>query len=236
MNVMSTYTEFYEGMTYGDIDEENYRDEMLKIASGFRRFDEALDAFLVGHGYSGEITEVDSKITFLKATYKSNDVEIPREIKKWFTEYKKPEKKTVLTICFAFGLNLEETEDFLRRVLLERGFDCHNIDELVYYYCMSNGYGYKRAREIIDRIGKIKQDRRMDMDGELLYTSTIIEEVKKFTSDDDLISFVENNREQFEYNNVTAYKFIIFIYTFFKIKSIFNFVYREGIINNIISF
>ena len=222
---MSTYTEFFEMMSADGIDDENYREEMLMIASGFRRFDEAVDLFLVEHGYTGEISDIDQKVAFIKSAYKTNEVELPRDIKKWFTEHKTIEKKTVLTICFAFRLNLEDTEDFLRRVLLERGFDCHNVDELVYYYCISNGYGYKRAREIIECIGKIKQDKRIDMDGELLYTSVIMEEVRKFTNDDDLISFVEDNREQFEYNNVTAYKFIEGIWS--KIAGKDGLAYRE---------
>ena len=36
----------------------------------------------------------------------------------------------------AFQLTLEETQDFLRRVYLQRNLDCHNIQEAIYYYCM----------------------------------------------------------------------------------------------------
>ena len=205
---MGTYTEFLEDMSFAGFDEETYREELLKIAKGFRRFDEALDIFLVEHGFCGEITDIEQKTAFIKDAYKNHDVDLPRDISKWFKEAKRIEKKTAFPLCFAFGLNVSETEDFMRRVLLERGFDCHNVDELIYFYCMTNGYGYERVKELKAKIGKIKANKKKDMDGNLLYTSAILEETKKFASDDDIVEFVKNNSEQFEYNNVTAYKFI----------------------------
>lgn len=222
---MGSYTEVLDVMSQDGLDEDNYIEELLKITSTFRRFDEALDLFLFEHGYEEDITDIDAKVKFIKQAYKNNDVELPRDIKKWYTEHKIIKKKTAFTICFAFGLDVVETEDFMRRILLERGFDCHNIEECVFYYCISRGYTYRHARQLIERIGTVKKDMKVDGGQELLYTSVILDEIQKFTSDDELIQYVEGKKEQFRYNNVKAYECIHMLWS--KINDKNGLAYKE---------
>ena len=84
---MGSYTEVLDVMSQDGLDEDNYIEELLKITSTFRRFDEALDLFLSEHGYEEDITDIDAKVKFIKQAYKNNDVELPRDIKKWYTEH-----------------------------------------------------------------------------------------------------------------------------------------------------
>lgn len=201
---MGKYTDSLEEKSYViSTDDDDYIDELEKAAAGFRCFDEALDAFLLEHGYGGETADTDGKINYIKQKYKAEKIDIPRNIKKWYSEHKSFERGTAFSLCFAFGLNLEETEDFFRRVMLQRCFDCHSMEELIYCYCIHRGYSYQRAQELIQNAPKVKAD-KMSFGGDLLYTFVIEDEVKGFRNDSELLDFLDKNKEQFGYNNVSA--------------------------------
>ena len=56
----------------------------------------------------------------------------PRDLKDWFSSDKTLKKRDLaFQVCFALGLNVDETNDFFRRVMFERSFDCHSINEAV---------------------------------------------------------------------------------------------------------
>ncbi len=201
---MGKYTASLEEKSYViSTDDEDYMDELEKAAAGFRCFDEALDAFLLEYGYGGEIADIDGKINYIRQKYKDEKIDIPRNIKKWYSEHKSIERETAFSLCFAFRLDLEETEDFFRRVMLQRCFDCHSIEELVYCYCICRGYNYRRAQELIQKAPRVKVD-KISFGGDLMYTFVIEDEVKRFGSDSELLDFLDKNKEQFGYNNVSA--------------------------------
>lgn len=53
---MGTYTEFIEYKRNEILlEDDNYIEELQEVAEMFRDFDEALDVFLVEHGYGGEL-------------------------------------------------------------------------------------------------------------------------------------------------------------------------------------
>ena len=115
-------------------DDDGYEESLLEISSLFRGFDEALTTFIENHGYTGDLTDVPAKAQFLRERFKAADMKLPRDFKEWFVPNKKVSRKTAFQICFAFGLGVEETNDFFRCVQFERGFDCHTISEAVYYF------------------------------------------------------------------------------------------------------
>ena len=54
-----------------------------------------------------------------------------------------------VSIAFALGLTVEETDESFRKVLLDRSFDCHTIVEAIYYYCIYHGKLYPDAEKLI---------------------------------------------------------------------------------------
>lgn len=50
----------------------------------------------------------------------------------------------------------------------------------------------------------------------MLFTESIIKEINRFKSKEELIQFFNNNLEQFGYNNATAYKYIMKIWNEIK--------------------
>lgn len=203
---MSQYTNDLESQIY-DIypDDANYTEELLKIAASFRTFDSALDEFLQSHGYSGSIDSINSKIVFLKEKFDKSGIEPPRNLSRYYTEHIRIERNTAFKFCFAFDLNVEQTNDFFRRICLERSFDCHDIEEAIYYYTISNKLSYEQAQSIINKAPKADKT-KYDINGEVLYTSTVVKEIDRIKTADELLSYFENNIGQFGYNHVSANK------------------------------
>lgn len=205
---MSHYTELLEeyAVTLSPDDDE-YEKKLLEVSALFRGFDEALTAFIADHGFVGDLTDIKAKAEFLREKFKSANVKPPRDFKEWFVPNKKFSRKTAYQICFAFGLGVDETNDFFRCVQFERGFDCHTINEVVYYFCMKNGLSYTEAQEIIERIPVPKKAKALP-NREILYTGTIIEYINGIDDKENLIQYIKDNINDFQYNNATAIKYI----------------------------
>jgi len=221
---MGIYTDEIEEKIY-DIrpEDANYTDELLKMAQSFRNFDKALDEFIQGLGYDGNINNIDNKVKFIKTIFKEAHMKNPRNMKKWYSEHKRIEKDTAYQLCFAFHLSIDETKDFFRRVCLLCCFDLHNIDEIIYYYCMKHDLTYQDALDIIHQSPK---DNKGKIDShEVLYTSTIADEINRIHNTQELLNFFHHNIEQLSYNNATAYRNIKEIWN--MIKSQDGLAYKE---------
>ena len=210
---MSQYTELLNMKAETlSLDDDNYEEKLLEVSTLFRGFDEALTAFIEEHGYTGDLTDIPAKAQFLREKFKAANVKQPRDFKEWFVPNKKLTRKTAFQICFAFGLGVDETNDFFRCVQFERGFDCHTISEAVYYFCMRNGLSYTEAQEIIDRIPMPKKVKAIP-NREVLYTGTIIEYINSIDDKEKLIQYIKDNINNFQYNNATAIKYIKELWT-----------------------
>lgn len=210
---MSQYTELLniKAETLSPED-DGYEEELLKISTLFRGFDEALTAFIEEHGYKGDLADVPAKAQFLREKFKAANVKPPRDFKEWFVPNKKLSRKTAFQICFAFNLGVDETNNFFKCVQFERSFDCHTISEAVYYFCMRNGLSYTEAQEIIDCIPVLKKAKAIP-DREVLYTGTIIEYIDSIDDKEKLIQYIKDNINDFQYNNATAIRYIQELWT-----------------------
>ena len=100
-----------------------------------------------------------------------------------------------------------DTDDFFRRICLQRGFDCHNTEEVVYFYALNHHLSYQDAWQVIDQVPKIKTG-KVDFAKDVMYTASIVEELEKFNDVSELVSFINEHITGFGYNNVTAYEYI----------------------------
>lgn len=203
---MGNYTSFLEDMTYDIFEEEDYVEELKKAAELFRTFDKALDSFIVNHGYDGDLLNVDEKVSFITGKLKAAGVPVPRNIKKWYSEHKRIERRTAFQLCFAFGLQVDEVDDFLRRVCLTRGFDCHDVEEVVYFFALKNGLSYEDTVDVLSKVTIVKPDRVAKDD--IVYTEFIAEEIDDIETVEELILYLNENVDKFGYNNATAYEII----------------------------
>lgn len=225
---MDQYTEILTRMSDAlSPDDDQYEEKLLAIADTFRSFSQALTSFLCANGFSGDASNIDDKVSYLKDKFNAAGIPAPRDIRKWFSEDKGISPDTAYQICFAFHLGIEETRDFFRRVYFERAFDCHSIAEAVYYYCMRNGLSYSAALDIIAQMPKAKPT-VIKANKEILYTGTIVEFINGAKNSDELVSYVTEHIEQFGYNNATATKHIQDLWASLACKD--GLAYKEGVL------
>jgi len=203
---MAAYTNFFEEKAYNVLSEDNLAETLGQCAKAFRTFDEALDTFIVAHGYVGEVDDIKGKESFIKSHFKAGQIPVPRNINRWYTEHILIERRTAFQICFAFHLTIEETEDFMRRICLIKGIDCHNMEELVYSFAIKNGLSYSDAKEIIDSIDLEMPCQKMA--DEPVYTELIQADVEDIQTKEQLIAYLNENAAVFCYNNATATQMI----------------------------
>lgn len=188
-------------------DDDAYEESLLETAGLFRGFGEALTEFISEHGYRGDQADIPAKVQFLRERFKTAQVRQPRDFKQWFQPGRRIARRTAYQICFAFGLNVEETKDFFRCVQLERSFDCHTISEAVYYFCISNGFSYGEARELLDQL-PAPEKRKTIPDQEIRYTGTILRDLNGIHDKKTLLEYLTDNLSDFRYNNATAITYI----------------------------
>ena len=185
-------------------DDENFIEELLQVAQLFRPFSAAITEFITEHGYRGDRDDALAKEIFIRAAFAGKNMEAPREIREWFTDGQPIKRETAFLICFAFDLDGGETDEFFRQVYArERSFNCHRIQEAVYYFCLNNGISYAEALDIQRQIPLSAQ-----AVGERVYTGVIIAELNKLETKAELIAYLTDNIDLFSEDNVTAYETI----------------------------
>ena len=191
-------------------EDENYKQELLDVVKTFRTFDAALDEFIVQKGYSCDIADVDAKVKFIKAKFDKAGIPMEtRILRGWFQKHTQADKREIaIKFCFAFQLTLEETQDFFRRVYLQRNLDCHSIQEAIYYYCICHHLTYSEAQALIAKAPSQNGKGPVDFSADVLYTGTIIRELDRVQSPEELLAFLTENSGQFGYNNATAKRYI----------------------------
>jgi len=204
---MSDYTSRLRfSMDSVSFEDDDFMEKLLEIAHLFRPFSEAMDAFLARRGFDASRMDVDGKTACIRDVFLKAGMEPPREVREWFTAGQPIRRETAFQICFAFGLDGNETDEFFREYYArERSFNCHRVEEAVYYFCLNNGLSYGEARDIIAAVPAAEDGAK---GGDQVYTASIIAELNSLTTRDELIRYLTDNRNIFTVDNVTAYAFI----------------------------
>ncbi|MBO5567434.1 MAG: hypothetical protein J6A79_00570 [Clostridia bacterium] len=209
----STYTSAIQ-MTLDNItwEDENFIEELLGIAQLFRPFSVAITEFISDHGYGADPSDVEAKVAYIRAAFEKANISPPREIREWFTAGQPIKRDTAFLICFAFGLDGSETDEFFQRYYArERSFNCHQVQEAVYYFCLNNGLSYAEALDIQTRVPLAKESHQQS--GDVVYTGSIIAELNDLETKEDLIAYLTENIDKFSDSNVTAYETIRRLWT-----------------------
>lgn len=202
---MSEYTQSFVVKAESlDTDEERL---LYNNAKEFRGFDKAFIAFISEHGYTGDLSDIKAMTKFIRAKFADAEVPALHNFKDLFNPNKGNTRETAFKICFALGLNIDETNDFFKRVMFERGIDCHSINEAVYYFGLNNGLSYVETKAIIEEIPVIKGTKMIPGE-DILYTDKIRDYIESISEKENLIRYIKEHLESFEYNNATAIKFI----------------------------
>ncbi|MBE5807259.1 MAG: hypothetical protein E7317_02840 [Clostridiales bacterium] len=180
-------------------EDDDFIEELRQTAQLFRPFSQAMDAFLVERGYQGDISDAGEKALFIRAAFADAGMEAPREVRKWF-DGQPVRRETVFQICFAFGLDGDGTDDFFRRFYTrERSFNCHLVEEAVYYFCLNNGLTWTDARDLLRDAPQPGAG-----DGEVVYTGSIIAALNGLSTKEEMAAWLRANIGKFVGSNVTA--------------------------------
>lgn len=192
-------------------EDDNFIEELLKVVQLFRPFSDAITEFISERGFDGDFTDVDAKVKYIKTAFEKANMTPPRELREWFTAGQPIKRDTAFLICFAFGLDGGETDEFFRRYYAkERSFNCHQVQEAVYYFCLNNGLSYAEALDIQTRVPLSKRSQKS---GDVVYTGSIIAELNDLETKEELVTYLTENIDKFSDNNVTAYERIRYLWT-----------------------
>lgn len=192
---------------FDELDDESIIVLLTEQVKKFRTFDEAITEFILNHGFSGDTKSDKDRIDFISRKFMDAGIPIPRFIKEWFTQKKSINKSpTGYQFCFAFHLGIDESNDFFRRICLERGINCHDIQEAVYYYCLKNKESYSVAQNLIENV---KNTEGGLCNNDVPYTNVIRHELDKICSIEGLKNYLKSNYDYFSISKKRATENII---------------------------
>lgn len=212
MNMNNNYTLFNEqslsSFTSIDYDLENAID-FIKDASSFRTFDIGLKELLKRKGYN--FTNHHEAAQFLISKLRAIHSTIEdATVYSWFSGKHRPKieagsRKKIYEICFALNLTYEETVWVFNCVYYDRAFNCHSIEEAVYYYAFLNGLPYQKALQTIDRINKAIADKPISTEEVTYnYTQFVQMSILNFKTTQELEDFLIAHKENFNSWNTSA--------------------------------
>lgn len=191
--------------------QEGYK--YLKDTSNFCSFAEGLTELIKNYGYDGQSEDTVSKTNFIISKLQSIGVSITKStVKDWFNNKRRPlsgSRNVIFQICFALSVSLEDIKDFFRRVYFEKSFNCHTIEEAVYYYCFKKERTYSHAKQLVNTINNFPVYKNKPSN---VFTKEIRDSIDRCSSDDELLFFFKENNSIFTQYNVTALDFINKLY------------------------
>lgn len=203
MNTIQDKTTFH----YNSIEETI---NILKLPSSFRDFSEGLKELFEKKGFLGDRYNPCEAAEYLIEKLRNIGSSIEKEtVFSWFLGKHSPKieagsRKRMYEICFALHLSYEETAWFFENVYYDRAFNCHTIEEAVFYYAFLHQLSYEMALELIKEI-ETAPTIPIDTEIPANYTQFVQKRITEFQSTLELKEFLIQNKENFHEWNKTAF-------------------------------
>jgi len=184
--------------------------DFLKNPDSFRTFNLGLIELLKRKGYSGDLDNIAEMSDYLISKLRDINSKIERKtVYSWFCGDHRPKieagyRQQIYEICFALQLDYKETVWFFQHVYYDRAFNCHTINEAVFYYAFLNGLTYGEALSIIDEVIGTAPDNTAENKLPANYTQFVRNCIFDFHSTDELKKFLIMNKSNFNSWNVSA--------------------------------
>lgn len=95
-------------------------------------------------------------------------------------------RKKMFAIAFALRLTIEETANLFHKVYFDRAFNQRKYEELIYYFCISKGFSYKTAEDMINQVDM----RLASLDDKTILTKAIVKEADQLETEQDLLDYI----------------------------------------------
>lgn len=194
---------------YASIDAIEEAVDYLKNPESFRSFREGLVELLRRKGYFGDLSNVAEMSGYLTKKLEKIGSSITKQtVKNWFSGKTTPRVKSdsrprMYEICFSLELTYQDVIWFFQHVYYDRAFNCHIIEEAVFYYAFLNAIPYSEANRII---GEIKTAPMVATDNSKKsnYTIFVQRRISGFHTEDELKEFLVANKGNFKRWNASA--------------------------------
>lgn len=200
-NIADNYDELY----FSDTDDAL---DFLFNPNNFRPFHKGLTEFIQRTGYRDIPDDATAKTDYLMKKLRSIHSTIERKtVASWFSTEHRPKienssRAHMYEIGFALNASLEDMNWFSSHVYLSRCFNCHRIDEAVYYYCFSHKLSFETAKELIDKVTSAPAS--VQGDHAPLDTQRIQNDLSRLSSIDELVDYLITNKKSFDTWNLGA--------------------------------
>lgn len=129
---------------------------------------------------------------------------VRKKIRNWMAGKNFPtDREEVFQICFTLDFGLEQAEKMLTR-LTEQGIHYRNSREIIYAYCLKYHLGYEHALRMSEQMTKNKSEEKES--GEPM-TQVMKLGFQKISAEEDLFSFILNNKMRMGNSHNTAYAY-----------------------------
>lgn len=185
--------------------------EYLNNPSNFRSFSEGLTELIQKYGYNGAADNAIAKTNYILEKLSDINITISKStVKDWFCNKRRPalvsNSRTIMfQVCFAIKALFDDVKWFFSHVYFDRNFNCHTIEEAVYYYCFIHNLPYKDACRFITIINSYPESK--DMPGDA-YTNETKDRISLFNNDTEFLGFFKENKGIFQKWNKTALLYI----------------------------
>ncbi len=128
---------------------------------------------------------------------------IRRKVTNWFSGKNMPtDREEVFSVCFALGLDLAQSEKALM-LLTDQGIHYRSVREMVYAYCLKWGLPYAYAQSLAQQLSPARggETSREPM------TQVIRQGFQGIRAEEDLMSFIAQNRGKLGTQHNTAYAY-----------------------------
>ena len=197
-------------LDFNDLDYTEDAMEFLKNPDNFRSFAEGLTELLKRKGYPKSLDHACEMADYLYQKLKGiGSLTTYETVESWFLGTHQPKiefgyRRQIYEICFAMQLSLNETKWFFQHVYYDRAFNCHTVEESVFYFALKKSLSYPQALQIINIVAGTPAPSFAD--SEPNYTQFIQQQLSDLKSTDELIAFLVHNKNNFEQWNQSAFQ------------------------------
>ena len=110
-------------------------------------------------------------------------------MREWLTQ-DSVRRSTVFLLGFGLHMDVTDVSEFLSKAIREEDFRFDSAQEVVFWYCYRNGYGYPKAQELLQRYEMIEPRGKGDRNGIKRTEDLLFQEDFHLENEDDLLVYL----------------------------------------------
>lgn len=158
------------------------------------------------YGNGSDVKKVIAEALLLHHPEAKKDA-VERKVRGWFNDAERTiDKNTAIELAFILKLDLTRANEFIALVSEEQ-LHLRNPEELVFAYALKTGKSYVEATALIEKANAIVSlDEKIEESKEH-YTALIKNDLEEVETDEEFLSFLEENKTRFGTLHNTAHAF-----------------------------